>query len=117
MRGQLSYRVVQSWEAPPRAVFDASLNMTRYPDWMPRFWAARSDKQGNTSTAIGLVRRIRLQDLTIREQATGESRPNLDPYAAVSSVPVRGYRADIRLEDRAGGCLIIWDVSFTSPIP
>lgn len=114
---RLSYQVVQDCRTSSTSVYETLLDVGHYADWMPGVSAAVWERHGDPATELGSIRRIRVQRLTVREQITGGEAPHRHTYAALSGVPVQDYRAEIRIDDRTGGCLITWEASFVSRIP
>lgn len=117
MSGRLSYHVEQPCRAPAIEVYDALLDFDRYPDWMPGVLEAEWEYPGNASNRQGAIRRLRKRDLTVREAIVDTSRPRRHTYLALSGAPVRKYRSDIVIDDRADGCYITWAATFESRVP
>ncbi len=119
MSGSLSCRVEQLSSAKPAVVYDVLMNVGRWSDWMPTVSAASWVRQGAPDTGEGGIRRVRTGISVIRDRVIGGSRPHHHAYAASLPRywPLKDYRADIRIEERPNGSLIIWTVTCASRIP
>jgi Polyketide cyclase / dehydrase and lipid transport len=115
--GSYSYRIEQPSDAPATAVYDALLDVERWPEWMFGLRRASWERQGKPDTAEGGIRRIEMPGSAIREEITGGERPHLQNYRALSGLPVTDYRGEVRIDDRPNGCLITWQGTFGARNP
>jgi ribosome-associated toxin RatA of RatAB toxin-antitoxin module len=119
MTGPVSCRVEQPSSASPAAVYDALMDVERWPEWMPTVSAASWEKHGAPDTGLGGVRRVGKGLNAVHDTVVSGTRPHHHAYAA--SVPrfwpIKDYRGDIHIEERPNGSLIIWTVTCASRIP
>src|SRR5262249_37969825 len=117
--GSLSCRVEQLSSAKPAAIYDAFMDLDRWPAFMPGVAAASWEVRGAADTEVGGVRKMRLVVGVTRDRIVDGSRPHHHAYTAAFPwyVPLKDYRGDIRIEDRPNGSLIVWTVSCTPRLP
>ncbi|HEX7826400.1 MAG TPA: SRPBCC family protein [Mycobacterium sp.] len=111
------FRIAQSTAASPRQLYDVLLDVERWPEWMSGVRTAGWEKQGAPGTGVGGVRRFGGRRRSVREEIVDGQSPAHHAYTMLSGAPVRNYRGDVPIDDRPGGSLITWDVSFDSRIP
>jgi Polyketide cyclase / dehydrase and lipid transport len=123
MAGSLSCRVERPSSADPASVYDALMDVERWPDWMPNIVAASWERGGAPDTGEGGIRRTRMRTgvgraLNLREQIIGGTRPHHHAYRLLSEVlGINDYNAEVLIEERPNGCLITWTATFASRIP
>jgi len=119
MAGSVSCRVEQPSTATPASVYDALMDLGRWPEFMPGVSAASWEVQGAPDTGVGGIRKMRLVLGVTRDHIVDGTRPHHHAYAAAFPwyVPLKNYRGDIRIEDRPNGSLIVWTASCTPRIP
>ncbi|WP_075233096.1 SRPBCC family protein [Mycobacterium colombiense] len=122
MPASVSISVEQPSTATPSSVYDALMDLDRWPEFLPGVRAASWEVQGAPDTGVGGVRRMRLASQPVgvtRDHIVEGTRPHHHAYVAAFPwyVPLKHYRGDIRIEDKPDGSLIVWTVSCTSRIP
>jgi hypothetical protein len=119
MPALVSIRVEQPSTATPASVYDALMDLDRWPHFMPGVSAASWEVRGAPDTAVGGIRKMRLVTGVTRDRIVGGTRPHHHAYAATLPwyVPLKDYRGDIRIDDRPNGSLIVWTASCTPRIP
>jgi hypothetical protein len=120
MSRTLSYRVKQPSNADPRAVYDALMDVERWPKFMPTVTAASWERPGAPDSGEGGIRRLRMGVLTVREEIVGGTQPHHQTYIMLSNSGPRlidEYQADISIDERPNGSLITWTATFTSRVP
>jgi Polyketide cyclase / dehydrase and lipid transport len=125
MSRNFSYRVKQPSNADPRAVYDALMDVERWPKFMPTVTAASWEQPGAPDTGEGGVRHLRMGLFrmglfTVREQIVRGSRPHHQTYIWLSNSGPRvigDYQADVSIDERPNGSLITWTATFTSRVP
>ncbi len=108
--------LVQDLDAKPRAAWPFLVD----PDKMNRWSLARIELlapgDGGTAWGVGALRRIHLKTLG-REVAFDEvvatsDAPSRFVYRVFRGLPLKDHRGEIRLEPRATGSRLTWDVDF-----
>jgi hypothetical protein len=119
MASRVSIRVEQPSTATPSAVYDALMDLDRWPDFMPGVSEASWEERGAPDTGVGGVRRMRLGLGVTRDHILDGTRPHHHAYAAAFPwyVPLKDYRGEIGIEDRPDGSVIVWTASCTPRIP
>lgn len=85
---------------------------------MPQVRSAVWEDAGiRAGTREGAIRRIAVSGLAMREKILIDDGPHHHAYRIVSGVPVTDHRADVHIDERAGGSLIVWRATFRSRIP
>jgi hypothetical protein len=99
-------------EAPPERVFAVVSDATSWPAWtMVR--RASYEREGDPPPhGVGAVRRFGTGPAGSREEVVAYHPPDHFAYAILSGVPVRSYRADVRLEPDGTGTRITWEADF-----
>jgi hypothetical protein len=118
MTRSLSCRVEQLSSAKPSDIFDVLMDVGRWPDWMPGVSTASWERQGSPDTGRGGIRRVRSGLTVSHDRVLDGARPHYHAYAASLPRlwPVTDFQGDVRIEDHANGCIIIWTVSCRSRI-
>jgi len=115
----LAFRVEQRSSAEPTAVYDAFLDVERWPEWMPTVSAASWERWGAPDIGEGGIRLVGMRGWNVRDEIIGGTRPHHYTYATSlpGFWPVKDYRGDIRIDVRLDGPVITWTATFTSPVP
>lgn len=113
----MRFQIAQTSAASPQQIYDVLLDVERWPDWMGGVRTAGWEKLGAPGTGVGGVRRFGGRGPSIREEILAGQSPGHHVYAMLSGAPVKNYRGEVRIDDRSGGSLITWNVSFDSRIP
>lgn len=82
MNRSVSCRVEQPSSASPAAVYDALMDVERWPDWMPTVSAATWERHGAADTGLGGVRRVGNGLNAVRDTVVGGTRPYHHAYSA-----------------------------------
>lgn len=113
-----SIRFQRACAAPPEVVYGLLIDVARWPDWMPQVRSAVWEDAGiRAGTREGAIRRIAVSGLAMREKILIDDGPHHHAYRIVSGIPVTDHRADVHIDERAGGSLIVWRATFRSRIP
>ena len=104
-------------DAPPSAVFALLHDVSTWPDWAD-FATARLEREGSPDPdGVGAIRAFTGQANT-REEVVAVEQDRHFAYVLLSGIPIRDYRADVRLIPTAsGGTEISWQSSFTAKVP
>jgi hypothetical protein len=114
MSSSISCRVEQPSTATPAAVYDALMDLDRWSDFMPGVSTASWELRGAPDTGVGGVRRVRAGFTVVsHDRIVDGTRPHHHAYVASLPwyVPLKDYQADVRIEDRQSGSLIVWTAS------
>jgi hypothetical protein len=119
MGGSISCRVEQPSSAKPEAVYDVLMDLDRWSDFMPGVSAASWELRGAPDTGVGGVRRVRVGLTVSHDRIVDGTRPHHHAYVASLPryVPLKDYKADVRIEDQQSGSLIVWTASCTRRFP
>ena len=117
--GRYSYEVTARSAAPPEAVFALLADGAGWSRWagpLVRYsaWEAGGPEPPG---GVGSVRILGTRLLHSREQIVEHRPPELLAYEVRSGWPVRGYRADVRLQPDDGGTRITWSGTFDALVP
>lgn len=96
---RFSVRFSRPCRAEPETVYDLLADPAHWPQWLTSARTAEWEQPG-------VVRRIVVSGLTMRERILVSDRPHHHAYEIVSGIPVTEHRADVRITPRPGGCLI-----------
>lgn len=114
----LTYPSNRRTAASPEIVYDLLIDVLRWPDWLPGVRSAVWEEAGTRGgTREGAICRIVISGLTMREKILIDDGPHHHAYRIVSGIPVTHHRADVHINERAGGSLIVWQATFRSRIP
>ena len=108
----------ESWsEAQPEVVFGLLREGASWPTWSPlgSFELEREGRDGGES--LGAIRLFRTGRYRSHEEIVALDPNRRFSYGLVKGLPLRGYRADIDLEERDGGTAIRWRSSFDAKVP
>lgn len=104
-------------EAPPSAVFALLLDVSTWPDWGDWETAELEQPGSPDPNGVGAIRSFTGKART-REQVVAVEPDRHLAYILLSGIPIRSYRADVRLRPTAsGGTTISWHSTFRSKIP
>jgi hypothetical protein len=118
MNRRLSFLIEQSSSAPRTVVYGVLEDVARWPLWMPGVQVATWEQQGaDTATGQGAIRAMTARGITAREQIIVAEHPSHQAYIMLSGLPVKDYRADVRIDDRGTGCVITWSATFAPKLP
>ncbi|OBK32349.1 hypothetical protein A5658_16730 [Mycobacterium sp. 1245111.1] len=117
----VSIRVEQSSAASAASVYDALMDLDRWPDFMPGISAASWEVRGAPDTGVGGVRKMRIGIGVTRDRIVDGTWPHHHAYVATfpwyQRVLLKDYHGDIRIDDRPEGSLIVWTASCTPRVP
>lgn len=104
-------------DAPPSEVFALLHDVTTWPEWAD-FATARLERPGAPDpNGVGAIRAFTGHANTREEVVAVEQDRHLG-YVLLSGIPIRDYRADVRLAPTAsGGTEISWRSSFRAKVP
>lgn len=104
-------------KASAEAVWRLLADATTWPRWSG-FDEASYEREGTPAPhGVGAVRRMRTGRLRSRETVLAFDPPAHFAYDYVGSLPIKDYRADVRLSAEAGGTLISWTSAFDAKVP
>lgn len=114
------YRVegVAESKAARERVWEVLDDVARWHEWGP--WSkTRFEREGEPAPGgVGAVRELKMPGSTIREEITDHEPPARMEYTLLSGLPVRNYRAGVRLTDLdGGGTRIEWSSEFDGKFP
>src|SRR3954454_18964987 len=100
-----SYEVTEVSSAPPDKVFALLADGAGWSKWagamIVRSWWER---EGDPAPGgVGAIRALGLGRIGSREEIVAYAPPHHLDYTILSGLPVRGYRADVRLTPEGGG--------------
>jgi hypothetical protein len=99
-------------QAAPEAVFRLLADGASWPVWSP-IESFELERPGDPPPeGVGAIRVFRKGRTTGRDQIVEIVPGRRLSYVSLSGPPVRGYRAEIDLEDTEGGTAIQWRASF-----
>jgi uncharacterized protein YndB with AHSA1/START domain len=111
--------VERSVAAPPEAVFALLADPTGWPAWSghDRGEVVRDAPVGEPR-GVGAVRAFTVGRLRSVEEVVAFEPPSRFGYELRSGLPVRGYRADVRLAPAPdGGTVVTWHSEFRARVP
>lgn len=109
--------VSRTVEAPQRAVWELIADVRTWSEWGPFDMAELETPGAPDAGGVGAVRRFRTGTRTTRERVTAVEAPRTLTYELLSGVPVRGYRATVRLMTTSGGTVVAWSSRFRPWFP
>ncbi len=114
-----TYEVQARSAAPPEKVFALLADGAGWSRWagpvVVRSWWER---EGDPAPGgVGAIRRLGLRSVGSREEIVGYDPPRHLAYTLLSGLPVRDYRADVRLEPEGSGTRIVWTGTFRPKVP
>jgi hypothetical protein len=119
MTVSVSCRVEQPSSAKPASVYDVLMDFEHWSDWMPTVSAASWERRGAADTGVGGMRRVRVGLGVTHDRIVEGTRSQHHAYEVALPwySPLKDYRADVHIEDRPSGCLIVWTATCISRIP
>ena len=114
-----SYEVTAQSTASVDRVFALLADGAGWSQWagamVVRSWWER---EGDPAPGgVGAIRALGLRKVGSREEIVAYDPPRHLAYVILSGLPVRRYRADVRLTEEAGGTRITWSGSFVPKLP
>jgi Polyketide cyclase / dehydrase and lipid transport len=121
--GRYSFRVIKTSSAPREKVWALVSNGAGWKDWAGVLRSSLEREGQPPPDGVGSIRRLGIPPLGSREEVVEWDPPSHLGYVILSGMPVRNYRADIRLEDRVAGdgvskmTIIDWSATFDPMVP
>lgn len=117
--GRYSYRVTARSPAAREAVFALLADGAGWSRWAGPLVRYSAWEEGRPSPPgeVGSVRLLGTRAFHSREEIVESRPPELLAYEVRSGWPVRGYRAEVRLEPDGTGTSIVWSGSFDPAVP
>jgi uncharacterized protein YndB with AHSA1/START domain len=114
-----AYSVTARSRAPREQVFALLADATTWPRWAgPFIFRGWFERQGDPPPGgVGAIRRLGLGPASSREEIVEYAAPATLAYTILSGLPVREYRATVRLTAEAGGTRIDWTGEFRPLVP
>jgi uncharacterized protein YndB with AHSA1/START domain len=115
--GRRAFVVRSHSAAPPEAVWRLVAEAARWKEWS---FLDRSELERTGSPVpdgVGAVRRFTRHGIGSREEVLAWEPPHHLAYTLLSGMPVRNYRADVRLEPDGAGTDVSWSVRFDVRLP
>ena len=116
---QTSYEVSAFSKAPPEKVFAIVADGAGWSRWagpvVVRSWWEREGEPA--PGGVGAIRALGLPRIGSREEIVAYEPPRHLGYVILSGLPVRSYRADVRLTAEDGGTRIVWGGTFVPKLP
>jgi uncharacterized protein YndB with AHSA1/START domain len=116
---EASYEVVGHSAAPPEKVFEILADGAGWSKWAgPMIVKSWWEREGTPAPGgVGAIRGLGLKGLGSREEILAYDPPTHHAYTILSGLPVRSYRADVRLTPDGNGTRIEWSGTFTPKFP
>ena len=109
-----TYTVRARAEAPVDRVWDLLVDAPGWPRWT-RIPKATYEREGDPAPhGVGAIRRMGAGRMVSREEVVAYEAPHHFAYSLHSGLPLRGYRADVRLAADGSGTAIEWSGGFDS---
>jgi Polyketide cyclase / dehydrase and lipid transport len=102
--------------APVERVWALLEDGTTWSDWA-RFTHSSYEREGEGRHGIGAIRSFGTGPVRTREEVVAHDAPDHLGYRLLSGLPVKGYRADVRLAADGDGTRITWASSWGSAPP
>jgi uncharacterized protein YndB with AHSA1/START domain len=114
-----SYEVTGHSSASPERVFDVLADAAGWSRWAgPMVVKSWWEREGTPAPGgVGAIRALGTKRVGSREEIVAYDRPTHLAYTILSGLPVRDYRADVRLSPDGTGTRIEWSGSFTPKLP
>jgi uncharacterized protein YndB with AHSA1/START domain len=114
-----SYEVVGHSSAPPEKVFEVLADGAGWSRWAgPMVVKSWWEREGTPAPGgVGAIRALGMKRVGSREEILAFDPPTHLAYTILSGLPVRDYRADVRLSPDGDGTRIEWAGSFTPKLP
>jgi hypothetical protein len=103
--------------ASPAEAFAVLADSVAWPEWSP-IDSATVDRPGvPIPDGVGQIRTLRTGRITSVEEIVAFEPDEHYAYVLHSGLPIRNYRADVRLSAGAGGTDISWRSTFEAKVP
>jgi uncharacterized protein YndB with AHSA1/START domain len=114
-----SYEVVGHSAAPVEKVFEVLADGAGWSRWAgPMVVKSWWEREGTPPPGgVGAIRALGMKRVGSREEIVAYEPPTHLAYTILSGLPVRDYRADVRLSPDGSGTRIEWSGSFTPKLP
>ena len=111
----VSYRVAGHSTASPERVFEVLADGAGWSRWAgPMIVKSWWEREGTPAPGgVGAVRALGMKRVGSREEIVAYDPPTHLAYTILSGLPVRDYRADVRLTPDGSGTRIEWSGAFT----
>jgi uncharacterized protein YndB with AHSA1/START domain len=103
--GTHSFIVTRVANAPREKVWALFADGARWKDWAGVVKSSLERKGVPAPDGVGAIRRLGPSPFASREEVVVWEPPSHLGYVILSGMPVRNYRADIRLTERVGGAV------------
>jgi hypothetical protein len=103
--------------ADPATVFALLSDALTWPTWSPLGAAEIEVSSPAGPGGVGEVRRFDTGRYSSHEEVVVADAPDHFAYALLAGLPLRDYRADIRITPVADGCHISWRSTFGAKVP
>jgi hypothetical protein len=105
--------------APQASVFEVLADARRWHEWAPMISRSSYDREGDPAPhGVGAVRRFASAGVGSLEEVVVYVPPEALSYEIRSRwMPIRDYRADVRLRSESGGTHVSWQGAFTTSVP
>lgn len=114
-----AYEVSARSSAPPERVFAVLADGAGWSRWagpvVVRSWWEREGTP--PPGGVGAIRALGLKRIGSREEIVAYDPPRHLAYTLLAGMPVRGYRADVRIDPDGTGSHISWGGSFEPKLP
>lgn len=114
-----SYEVSAVSAARPEKVFELLADGAGWSTWagpvvMNSWW----EREGTPPPGgVGAIRALGSKRVGSREEIVAYDPPHHLAYIILSGLPVRSYRADVRIEPHGDGSRIVWGGTFVPKVP
>jgi uncharacterized protein YndB with AHSA1/START domain len=114
-----SYEVVGHSTASPEKVFEVLADGAGWSRWAgPMVVKSWWEREGTPAPGgVGAIRALGTKHMGSREEIVAYDAPRHMAYTILKGLPVRDYRADVRLSPDGNGTRIEWSGSFTPKLP
>ena len=114
-----SYEVSTVSAAPPEKVFEVLADGAGWSRWAgPMIVRSWWEREGTPQPGgVGAIRALGMKHVGSREEIVAYDPPRHLAYTILSGLPVRDYRADVRLEPDGAGTRIVWGGTFVPKVP
>ena len=114
-----SYEVTGRSDAPPEKVFEVLADGAGWSRWAgPMVVKSWWEREGTPAPGgVGAIRALGTKYVGSREEILAYDPPTHLAYTILSGLPVRDYRADVRLTPDGTGTRIVWSGTFTPKVP
>lgn len=115
---QSSYRIEGRSAAPPEKVFAILADGAGWSKWAgPMVVRSWWEREGDPAPGgVGAIRRLGMEKVGSREEIVEYDPPHHLAYTILAGLPVRDYRADVRITPEGGGSAIDWSGVFVPTV-